>query len=64
MNCLYANGSAKWVELKQFDKPDWNKIPPGIGTDIASTASQYNDDMLDEAANPPRGYWIDLDKAN
>jgi prepilin-type N-terminal cleavage/methylation domain-containing protein len=64
VNALYANGSAKWVDLKQFDKPDWNKIPPGIGTDINSTASQYNDDMLDEAANPPRGYWIDLDKAN
>jgi len=64
VNALYANGSAKWVDLKQFDKPNWNKIPPGIGTDVNSTSSAYNLDMLDEAANPPRGYWIDLDKAN
>jgi len=64
INVLYANGSAKWVELKQFDKAPWNTIPPGIGKDVASTASKYNSAMLDEATDPPSGLWVDLDKAN
>lgn len=62
INVLYATGGARWVEYKAFDKPGWNTIPPGIGRDLNSTSSAYNSDMLDEAATPPRGLWVDLDK--
>jgi prepilin-type N-terminal cleavage/methylation domain-containing protein len=68
INVLYANGSAKWVELKAFERREdtsqyaWHKIPSGIGEDINSTRSEYNNAMLDEVNNPPRGVWIDLDK--
>jgi prepilin-type N-terminal cleavage/methylation domain-containing protein len=67
VNVLYANGSAQWVDLKAFERKNdtsanaWHKIPPGIGQDVNSTSAVYNDALLNEAANPPTGVWIDLD---
>ena len=69
VNVLYATGSAQWVELKAFERKNdpkplpnpWHTIPPGIGTDVNSTDTKYNDALLNEANNPPTGVWIDLD---
>ena len=72
INVLYASGMAQWVELKAFEHKDspltdpWYKIPPGIGTDLNSTAAKYNDALLNEAGNQktnfqPCGVWYDLD---
>ena len=69
VNVLYASGMAQWVDLKAFERKNdpsplpnpWNKIPPGIGTDVNSTDTKYNDALLNEASNPPTGVWIDLD---
>ena len=66
INCLYANGSAQWVDYKAFDKSPWNTIPPGIGVDINSTSSTYNLPVLDEEIRAghtdPTGLWVDLDR--
>jgi hypothetical protein len=62
VNVLYANGSAQWVDYKAIDKPPWNQIPPGLGRDDQSTSTANNDAMLNEALDPPRGLWIELDK--
>ena len=74
VNVLYASGMAQWVELKAFERKNdpkpladpWNSIPPGIGFDNGSTATKYNDALLNEAGEgskggPPVGVWIDLD---
>jgi prepilin-type N-terminal cleavage/methylation domain-containing protein len=71
VNVLYASGMAQWVDLKAFEGRNngladaWYTIPPGIGTDSSSTATKYNDALLNEAGVPPRnvpvGVWVDLD---
>jgi len=63
INVLYANGSAKWVDFKQIDKPPWNTIPPGIGVD-RSTSATWNPAMLDETVVPSKGIWAEMDRAN
>ena len=62
VNVLYNGGAATWGELKAIDKAPWNTIPPGIGKDVNSTSSAYNNAVLNEAASPPSGLWIDLDR--
>ena len=57
VNVLYANGSAQYIQLKNFDKAPWNTVPD----ETFSTSD--NDKYLDETANPPAGVWISLDKA-
>jgi prepilin-type N-terminal cleavage/methylation domain-containing protein len=62
VNVLYANGSGQWVELKALENAPmpssgaWKDIP---GTTVSST---YSPRMLDEAANPPTGIWIAMDR--
>jgi hypothetical protein len=62
LNVLYANGSAQWVELKALENgpmpsgASWKDIP---GTKVDST---YSPRLLDEAANPPTGVWIAMDR--
>lgn len=59
INVWYGNGGARWVDRKAFDNPNspWRLIPDNtLGT-------QYNDEILDESSNPPRGLWIDLDRS-
>jgi prepilin-type N-terminal cleavage/methylation domain-containing protein len=62
INVLYANGSAQWCDvkvLKNAPQPNTNKW-----TDIPDTTVdfKYNAAMLDEAANPPTGVWIAMDR--
>jgi prepilin-type N-terminal cleavage/methylation domain-containing protein len=62
INVLYANGSGQWVDLKALENAPmpvagaWKDIP---GTDVAAAHSPK---MLDEAANPPTGIWIAMDR--
>jgi len=70
VNVLYNTGSAAYVPLKAFENVDptinspdrWIDIPPGIGTDVNSTNSIYNDAILNEARNPPTGIWLGFDR--
>jgi prepilin-type N-terminal cleavage/methylation domain-containing protein len=72
VNVLYNSGSALFVETKAFQDADntlpanrrWISIPAGIGADIASTSTNYNDAMLNETLNPPTGIWLGFDKAS
>ncbi len=71
VNVLYASGSAQWVEKKAWWDVDdkyiasgkrWKDIPPGIGADVSSTSSVYNDAILNEAASPRTGIWMAFDQ--
>jgi prepilin-type N-terminal cleavage/methylation domain-containing protein len=62
INVLYANGSAQWVDLKALEN---GPMPAGAAwKDIPNTtvSSMYSPRMLDEAANPPTGVWIAMDR--
>jgi hypothetical protein len=74
VNVLYNGGSAAFVPVESFINFDdarissgnrWKDIPPGIGADTASTASKYNDAILNEgmiSAHPqPTGIWLAFD---
>lgn len=64
VNVLYADGSARWVMLGDFDKAVWRAIPDNT---IVTLSSSYNPLFLDEtvtATHPsPTGLWVDLDNA-
>ena len=75
VNVLYNSGSALFVELKAFydidpnipDARRWKSIPPGIGTDVNSTSTTYNDAILNESGGTPQGsaptgIWLGFDK--
>jgi len=68
VNVLYNGGGAAFVPNKAFDNLDpqlpshWKDIPPGIGTDVNSTSSAYNDAILNEAASPQTGIWLGFDR--
>ncbi|HEV2295990.1 MAG TPA: DUF1559 domain-containing protein [Tepidisphaeraceae bacterium] len=59
INVFYSNGAAKWVDRKVIDNPNqnWRLIPDD------SFSSGYNSWLLDESSSPPRGIWIELDRA-
>lgn len=64
VNVLYADGSARWVMLTEFDKAPWKTIPDNT---IVTLSSNWNPQFLDEtvtAIHPsPTGLWVDLDNA-
>ena len=70
VNVLYASGAAQWVDKKAWWDVDdkyiasgkrWKDIPPGIGQDVASTSSVYNEAILNESGSPRTGIWMAFD---
>lgn len=56
VNACYADGSAHWVNLKDFTNPEWAKI---LYDDFGP---EHDDALLNEKAAPPTGVWIELDR--
>jgi prepilin-type N-terminal cleavage/methylation domain-containing protein len=56
VQALYGHGGAKWVDRKVLNRGAWGFIPYddyNIG---------WNNAMLNESLNPPRGVWVELDR--
>jgi prepilin-type N-terminal cleavage/methylation domain-containing protein len=55
INACYGDGSAHWVNLKDFTNPDWEKIK------YDDFGPEHDDSLLNEKAIPASGVWVQLD---
>ena len=56
VNVLYGDGSAHWVNISDFRKPEWDKIK------YDDFGPEHDDALLNEKVQPSIGVWAELDQ--